>query len=302
MLIIITISTIILSLSTLFSRFNSFDGGGLTFNIWWILVVSLSVLLIGLMSIFLPGITTTIMDVVSWISTIACVSIALIEILYSSLKTDFMRQRFCLSRLSIRMVDIIGVLLSIPVALAWWLTNKNWIVSDFISICIVVSIIKVFKLISFKMALIAYVVMLVLYSAGYVVVALVFKESFNSSMLFQVNNPYEFQIPLITPMFNTKCAWISITTISFPGLFVSFLYRFDKSRNTHIYYISAIVSYFSGSVLWWVVNTLSYYPLPFDAFCEPVMMISLSLFAFKRKELRTLWEGKFYDEEYLNKK
>jgi hypothetical protein len=31
------------------------------------------------------------------------------------------------------------------------------------------------------------------------------------------------------------------------------------------------------------------------------MMLSFTMFAFKRKELRTLWEGKFYDEEFLNK-
>jgi hypothetical protein len=30
------------------------------------------------------------------------------------------------------------------------------------------------------------------------------------------------------------------------------------------------------------------------------MIIAFTLFAFKRKELRTLWEGKFYDEEFQN--
>jgi len=88
------------------------------------------------------------------------------------------------------MVDIIGVLLSVPVAFAWWMTNKNWIISDFISICIIVSIIKIFKLISYKMALVAYIVMIVLYSIGNIVVAVVFQQSFNSYMLFQINNPY----------------------------------------------------------------------------------------------------------------
>lgn len=31
------------------------------------------------------------------------------------------------------------------------------------------------------------------------------------------------------------------------------------------------------------------------------MIIAFTLFAFKRKELRTLWEGKFFDEEFKNK-
>lgn len=31
------------------------------------------------------------------------------------------------------------------------------------------------------------------------------------------------------------------------------------------------------------------------------MIIAFTMFAFKRKELRTLWEGKFFDEEFSNK-
>jgi len=102
-------------------------------------------------------------------------------------------------------------------------------------------------------------------------------------MLLVDNNPYQFQIPVITRVYNQKCVWISITTIAFPGLLISYLRRFDKSRSTNIYFVTSIATYFLGSVVWWVVDTVSYYPVPFDAFCEPMMMLSFSLFAFKRK-------------------
>jgi hypothetical protein len=105
----------------------------------------------------------------------------------------------------------------------------------------------------------------------------------------------------LTSAFGTRCTFVSITTIAFPGLLVSYLRRFDQSRSTRIYLFTAIGTYFLGSVLWWLTSTFSYYPLPFDAFCEPIMMIAFTLFAFKRKELRTLWEGKFFDEEFKNK-
>ena len=31
------------------------------------------------------------------------------------------------------------------------------------------------------------------------------------------------------------------------------------------------------------------------------MIVSFTIFAFKRKELRTIWDGKFYDEEFMDK-
>lgn len=300
-LIIIVAATAILGLSTLFARFNSFDGGGLEYNIKWILFVSGSVLFVGLLSLFLPKVAAILMNVVSWLSIFVCVSIVFIEVLYFFFKTHCLRKSFTVKGITIRILDIVGVLLSVPVGIAWWLTGKNLIISDFISICIIISIIKVFKYISFKTALVAYLIIIAIYSTGNIVVSIIFNESFSNYLLFQDNNPYQFQIPILSEAFNQKCVWVSITTIAFPGLLVSYLRRFDKSRNTNIYFMTSLITYFIGSIIWWVVDTFTYYPIPFDAFCEPVMMLSFTMFAFKRKELRTLWEGKFYDEEFLNK-
>lgn len=198
-------------------------------------------------------------------------------------------------QINIRVMDIIGVLLSIPVAVAWWLLDKNWIITDLISICIIISVIKVFKFVSFKIALVAYIVMVCVYSAADIVIAIVYKEDYNNFFLNNINTPFQLQVPLISPDYSQKCSWISVTTIAFPGILISYLRRFDQSRLTNIYLITSICTYFLGSILWWIADTFSYYPVPFDAFCEPVMMGAFSLFAFKRKELRTLWEGKFYD-------
>jgi len=32
------------------------------------------------------------------------------------------------------------------------------------------------------------------------------------------------------------------------------------------------------------------------------MLLTISFMAFNRKELRTIWDGTFYDEEFVNKK
>jgi len=101
-------------------------------------------------------------------------TIVFIEILYAVFKTDFLRQSLIIKGITIRIIDIIGFLLSIPVAIGWWLSNKNWIISDIISICIIISMIKVFKFISFKTALVAYIIIIIIYSAGNIIIAVLY--------------------------------------------------------------------------------------------------------------------------------
>ena len=40
---------------------------------------------------------------------------------------------------------------------------------------------------------------------------------------------------------------------------------------------------------------------PFGLIAEPANLALVAFFAWKRKEIRTLWTGKFYDEEFANK-
>lgn len=109
-------------------------------------------------------------------------------------------------------------------------------------------------------------------------------------------------MPAITPTFGINCTWISTTSIFLPGLLVAFLHRFDKSRSTNIYIISSITAYFFGSIIWNIICTFSRIALPFDAICPPFVLLTISFMAFNRKELRTIWDGTFYDEEFVNKK
>lgn len=60
--------------------------------------------------------------------------------------------------------------------------------------------------------------------------------------------------------------------------------------------------YFLGSILWNIVSAISLYPIPFDGVAEPFMIGAMVLMAMNRKELRTIWDGTFYDEEFVNKK
>ncbi len=63
-----------------------------------------------------------------------------------------------------------------------------------------------------------------------VVVALIIhyvvKQSYNSILLNDFNNPMFLQLPTITKNLNQQCAWIPVTEVIFPGMVLSYLRRY----------------------------------------------------------------------------
>mgnify|MGYP000844666936 FL=1 len=63
-------------------------------------------------------------------------------------------------------MDMVGFACGLGVLFGWWYSHKNWILSDVISVCMVVSFIKIFKFVSFKIALLSYFLVLVMVTVG----------------------------------------------------------------------------------------------------------------------------------------
>lgn len=82
---------------------------------------------------------------------------------------------------------------------------------------------------------------------------------------------------------------------------MSYLRRFDISRNTNIYFLTAVTVFVLGSVVWMVISIGSVHSWPFEIVTGPIMMGLVVVFAYKRREIRTLWEGSFYDEDFANR-
>ena len=281
-LIIIFVATIFLTIAVNFAKLNAFDGIGIEYNVKWIGLVSLSMLVVGLLGLFLPNVGEIVVQVASVGAILICCSLIFIELMYY-FNWKILLKHFEIKTLKIRILDILGLLLSVPVVIGWWFSNNNWILSNLISFCIVLSCIKVIKITSFKVALMAYGILFILYIIAAVLPVIIKAESVNFFFIYAFKTPFQIQAPIILPMYATKCSWISVTTVCFPGIIISYLRRFDQSRNTNIYLVTSIIAYFLGSIIWWIVNAFSYYPIPYSAFCEPLMMITFSIFAFKRK-------------------
>lgn len=130
-----------------------------------------------------------------------------------------------------------------------------------------------------------------------VVVHYVLKLSYNNYIINLFQNPIMLVMPSITPELYRRCAWLPITAALFPGLVLSYLRRFDKTRGTYLYFLIGLGSFYFGSICWMIVDLETVHSLPFAIISEPITILIVMLQSFRRNEFKTLWRGNFHDEE-----
>ena len=74
-LLLILVATIILIISVLFGRLDSFNGTGVKYSLGVIITVAGSILTVGLFYMFIPTVAIVIVDVASWVLGFMGVSI-----------------------------------------------------------------------------------------------------------------------------------------------------------------------------------------------------------------------------------
>lgn len=81
----------------------------------------------------------------------------------------------------------------------------------------------------------------------------------------------------------------------------AYLHRFDSSRATHLYLIIGMVTFSIGCVLWSIIISLNIdFMMTVASITEPCMFLLIAVFAYRRRELRVLWDGWIYNEEVGN--
>lgn len=80
--------------------------------------------------------------------------------------------------LTFRYMDMIGLVLGIGLTTAWWLTQKNFLISDAIDLCILVALIKLIKFTSLKIAVVLYLTTSALMIIFIVVIEVLFSASY----------------------------------------------------------------------------------------------------------------------------
>lgn len=179
----------------------------------------------------------------------------------------------------------------------YWVTGGMWIFNDILAICSVIAAIKIFKIRSLKVALTLLFSSLLLEVAIGLFVHYVLGQSYNNLIIQAFESSLVIVFPSITPEFYRRCSWLPLTNLIFPGVMISYLRRFDKSRGTLLYLVIGYGSFYFGAIAWMLIDMNIRHATPMGLVIYPAMCIIVYIFAIRRNEMKTLWSGFFYDTE-----
>ncbi|CAD8103977.1 unnamed protein product [Paramecium primaurelia] len=205
---------------------------------------------------------------------------------------------------SIRVCDCISIFLSILFVVLYLTLDQAWYISNFITFCITGSLLRLFKVTNLRGVTILYLA-IILFDCIYYFVLLtkVFSVNYQIIVLQYSNYPVLFQIPQFRYNYLKVCVWLSLMDLVVPGISISYLYRFDRNRNSRVYFIIGLVGLFFGIVCW-LLGTLSSskngIQLPQSIFVYPLIIIFTCLWAIRQGDLRIIWYGQFYDKYLMD--
>ena len=163
------------------------------------------------------------------------------------------------------------------------------------AVCTLISLIKLIKIRSLSIAFYLTISILVLQIIVGVFVHYVFKLSYNNYIINYFQSPVMLVMPSITHELYRQCAWLPITSVLLPGLFLSYLRRFDKTRGTFLYLYFGLASFYVGSICWMLIDLQTIHSLPFAIISEPITILIVYIYSFRRNQFKTLWRGNFHD-------
>ncbi|CAD8074347.1 unnamed protein product [Paramecium primaurelia] len=205
---------------------------------------------------------------------------------------------------SIRVCDCISLFLSILFVVLYLTLNQAWYISNMITFCISGSLFRLFKVINLRgVALLYGFIMIFDCFYFFVLLTTIAKVNYEIIVLQYSNFPVLFQIPQFRYNLNKVCVWLSLMDLVVPGISISYLYRFDRNRNSRVYFIIGLLGLFFG-IICWLLATLTpsntKIQLPQSIFVYPLIILFTCLWAIRQGDLRIIWYGEFYDKYLMD--
>ncbi|CAD8102914.1 unnamed protein product [Paramecium sonneborni] len=200
----------------------------------------------------------------------------------------------------LRACDIIGVLMSILTLHLYVENNEPWIISNMLTIFLVGSSIKLFKITSLKNGITFFVPCIIMDILFSIFGSLYVRYEWDSLIMKYFNTPLTAQFPYFYPIYKKKCGWLSITSILFPAFFLAYAHRFDRYKDSIIYRLISYIGLLVGLSLWFTFSSLYSIPLPVSSFTLFPTIGICAIIAFQRNEIKIMWNGDFYDQVLLN--
>ncbi|XP_055291588.1 signal peptide peptidase-like 2A isoform X2 [Moschus berezovskii] len=210
--------------------------------------------------------------------------------------------------IEVRLIFLSG--LCIAVAVVWAVFRNEdrwaWILQDILGIAFCLNLIKTLKLPNFKSCVIL-LGLLLLYDVFFVFITPFITKNGESIMVELAAGPFGNNEKLPVVIRVPKLAYFSVMSVCLmpvsilgfgdiivPGLLIAYCRRFDVEIGSSIYYVSSTIAYAIGMILTFVVLVLMKKGQPALLYLVPCTLITASLVAWRRKEMKKFWKGNSY--------
>ncbi|POI30565.1 hypothetical protein CIB84_005684, partial [Bambusicola thoracicus] len=219
-------------------------------------------------------------------------------------------------------------------AAAVWAVFRNedrwaWILQDILGIAFCLNFIKTLKMPNFKSCVIL-LGLLLLYDVFFVFITPFITKNGASIMVEVAAGPFGnsekndgnlvevpaersapheklpvvIRVPRLEYSAATLCdmpfSLLGFGDIIVPGLLVAYCRRFDvQTSSSSVYYVSCTIAYAIGMVLTFVVLALMKMGQPALLYLVPCTLITSSLVAWRRKEMKKFWKGSSYQVGWM---
>ncbi|KAM7151879.1 signal peptide peptidase-like 2A isoform 4-T5 [Macrochelys suwanniensis] len=214
----------------------------------------------------------------------------------------------CNKSIEVRLIFLAGFCIATAVV---WAVFRNedrwaWILQDILGVAFCLNFIKTLKMPNFKSCVIL-LGLLLLYDVFFVFITPFITKNGESIMIEVAAGPFGnseklpvvIRVPRLEYSALTLCGMpfslLGFGDIIVPGLLVAYCRRFDiQTRSSSVYYVSCNIAYAVGMVLTFVVLALMKMGQPALLYLVPCTLITSSLVAWRRKEMKKFWQGSSY--------
>ncbi|XP_041895696.1 signal peptide peptidase-like 2A isoform X4 [Corvus kubaryi] len=214
----------------------------------------------------------------------------------------------CNKTIEVRLIFL--AVFCIAAAVVWAVFRNEdrwaWILQDTLGVAFCLNFIKTLKMPNFKSCVIL-LGLLLLYDVFFVFITPFITKNGASIMVEVAAGPFGnseklpvvIRVPRLEHSASTLCdlpfSLLGFGDIIVPGLLVAYCRRFDvQTRSSSVYYISCTIAYAVGMVLTFVVLALMKMGQPALLYLVPCTLITSSLVAWRRKEMKKFWKGSSY--------
>ncbi|XP_051000518.1 signal peptide peptidase-like 2A [Acomys russatus] len=214
----------------------------------------------------------------------------------------------CGKNIKVSLVFLSGLCISVAVV---WAVFRNedrwaWILQDILGIAFCLNLIKTMKLPNF-MSCVILLGLLLLYDVFFVFITPFITKNGESIMVELAAGPSEnaeklpvlIRVPKLIGYSVMSVCFMPVSLLGFgdiivPGLLIAYCRRFDVQNGSSIYYISSTIAYAVGMIITFVVLALMKKGQPALLYLVPCTLITISVVAWSRKEMKKFWKGSSY--------